>query len=256
MLDGDLAAGITIGTPHAPQARVRPATDERLFRAGTAESNQGPATRNELLVGEGIARLRRFAIQCRLKPGHLSNHMFVAHRGEITGQRELGGVLAVQGVGVQAVAMPGVLQCGTLQFQRGAGCRGGRSRQQCLRQCGRGAGTEALVGVGAYATRRHRALSVGRIFGFGARGQFNHAHDLGGGGRIDEAGVTELDQCGVHLGEARIGGQQQHRGGRLLHDRIGLAIRGEQRAVGQVQAEPAQRVGRCAVVADGDVHAR
>ncbi|KAG0959653.1 hypothetical protein G6F31_011440 [Rhizopus arrhizus] len=163
--------------------------------------------------------------------------MFVAHRGEITGQRELGGVLAVQGVGVQAVAMPGVLQCGTLQFQRGAGCRGGRSRQQCLRQCGRGAGTEALVGVGAYATRRHRALSVGRIFGFGARGQFNHAHDLGGGGRIDEAGVTELDQCGVHLGEARIGGQQQHRGGRLLHDRIGLAIRGEQRAVGQVQAD-------------------
>jgi hypothetical protein len=54
--------------------------------------------------------LDAFAIQCRLQPGHIGNHMLVAHGGEVTGQGELGGVLAVQGVGVQAVAMPGVLQ--------------------------------------------------------------------------------------------------------------------------------------------------
>ncbi len=254
MLDGYLAAGTAVRAPHAPQAGICPAANEGLLGTGGTEAQQRIRAADELLVGERVAAPGRLAIQCRLQPGHIGNHMLVAHGGEVTGQGELGGVLAVQGVGVQAVAMPGVLQCGALQFQRSARRRGVRRRQQCLRQRGRGAGAEALVGVSAHATRGSCALGVGRIFGFGAGGQLDHADDLGGGRWIEEAGIAELDLRRVDPAEAGIGGQQQHRCGRLLHDRIGLAVAGEQRTVSQVQAEAAQRVGGGAVVADGDVH--
>lgn len=77
--------------------------------------------------------------------------MLVADRGEITGQREGGCVLAIQGVSVQAIAMAGVLQRGALQFQSRAGCCGAGRSQQRLRQCSRGSAAEAFVGVRTHA---------------------------------------------------------------------------------------------------------
>ncbi|MNN24438.1 hypothetical protein D3C81_1378710 [compost metagenome] len=162
-------------------------------------------------------------------------------------------MLAIQGIGIQAVAMAGVLQCGTLQLQRGA-CGGrGCGRQQGPGQCSRCGRAEALVGECTQAARSHRALGVSRVFRFGVGGQLDHTQHLGGCRRVDELGVAELDLRDVHVGETRISGQQQHRRSRFFHDRIGLAVSGEQRAVSQVQAESAQRIGGGTVVADGHV---
>ncbi len=149
---------------------------------------------------------------------------------------------AVECVGVQSLAVAHIFQRSALQFEAGANRRGRGQRQQRLDERCRCIGAETVGQGGSQAASGDGAHRVRARDGFGTICQFDYAGDRFSGRRVQELRASELDLRRVDIGKHNVGRQQQRGDARLLHDRVSLAVRGKQCAVGQVEAEATQRV--------------